>query len=268
MENWQAAGLAAPATICASYLSTRSTKGRRPSCCCRWERTTRCTKKCVAVAEPRRQPQTLPTRPRMLPSGGVKFIELYATMFPKLAVLTLPLALLPGCGRPGAVRDGPVPAQNEIVMTPGMRITAITPEGTVTVHAGKGLKRSYTVDGITRSVEMWPRDNRWYGSLGLYYSGPGNHWPEHEGISRAVVEEGQQHFQSEAEALQWLKERDWQPHVWRRDGLVVGWRRISDRKQLNVDVWQILIDGKKPDNLPGAQDDKITVETPQFRQQS
>ena len=37
--------------------------------------------------------------------------------------------------------------------------------------------------------------------------------------------------------------------------------RISPRKKLDVEVWQILIDGKKPKRLPGSQDDKIVVET-------
>ncbi len=42
---------------------------------------------------------------------------------------------------------------------------------------------------------------------------------------------------------------------------MVGWAKILPRKQLNVDVWQILIDGKKPKRLPGSQNDKIVVET-------
>ena len=37
--------------------------------------------------------------------------------------------------------------------------------------------------------------------------------------------------------------------------------RISPEKKLDVHVWQILIDGKKPTQLPGSQDDKIVVET-------
>ena len=49
--------------------------------------------------------------------------------------------------------------------------------------------------------------------------------------------------------------------VYRGDGLMVGWDKIADSKQLTVEVWQILIDGKKPTRLPGRQDDKIVVET-------
>ena len=45
-----------------------------------------------------------------------------------------------------------------------------------------------------------------------------------------------------------------------------GWRSVADRqkvparKQLNVEVWQIYVNGKKPAKLDGGQDDKIKVE--------
>ena len=68
--------------------------------------------------------------------------------------------------------DGPISKKNEIVMAPGSRLTATTPVGRIVINAGEGLRRSYTWDGATRSVEMWPRDKRWYGSLGIYYPGP------------------------------------------------------------------------------------------------
>jgi hypothetical protein len=160
------------------------------------------------------------------------------------------------------VEDGPIPAHNEVVMTPEMRITATTSVGTITITAGKGLKRSYTWDGATRSVEMYTRAERWYGSLGLYYPGPGDHWREHKGITRGVVEEGQQHFKTQDEALTWLSEQKWAPHVWTSDGLAVGWRKYLPRRQLNVDVWQIYIDGEKPAKLPGSQDDSIVMDLP------
>src|SRR5688572_17793478 len=79
--------------------------------------------------------------------------------------------------RPG---DRPIPKKNEIVMEPGSRLTATTPIGKIIIDAGRGLRRSYTWDGATRFVEMWPRDKRWYGSLGIYYPGLGNHWREHK----------------------------------------------------------------------------------------
>jgi hypothetical protein len=180
-------------------------------------------------------------------------------VFRVVTLLTL-CAGVPACTSGGEVEDGPVPARNEVVMAPGMRITATTPTGTITVRAGKGLKRSYTWEGGTRSVEMWPRYDRWYGSLGLYFPGPGEHWENHKGITHAVVEEGQQHFETTDEALKWLAERKWMPYVYGNDGLVVGWCKTPAQRQLNVEVWQVLIKGKKPTELPKSQGNKIKIE--------
>jgi len=155
--------------------------------------------------------------------------------------------------------DGPIPAKNEIVMTPGSSISVKTDSGSLTVTAGRGLKRCYTWEAATRCVEMEPRDERWYGSYGLYFPGPGDHWAEHNGITRGVTEEGQQNFKSKPEALKWLHEFRNVALVYRNDGLAMGWGKVLPRRQLNVEVWQILIDGKKPDALPGAQDGLITV---------
>ena len=61
--------------------------------------------------------------------------------------------------------------------------------------------------------------------------------------------------------MAWIKEPERASFVYRGDGLMVGWGKTADPKQLTVEVWQILIDGKKPSRLPGSQDDKIVVET-------
>ena len=37
------------------------------------------------------------------------------------------------------------------------------------------------------------------------------------------------------------------PLVYRNDGLAVGWRKVPARLQLNVDVWQLYVNGKKVD---------------------
>lgn len=155
--------------------------------------------------------------------------------------------------------DGPVPAANEIVMLPGSLITEVGPLGTISIAAGRGLKRCYTWEGATRCVEMEPRDERWYGSLGLYFPGPGDHWAEHNGITRGVTEEGQQHFKTMDEALTWLKKQEYPSLIYRNDGLAVGWSKNLPRRQLSVSVWQIFIDDKKPTQIPGAQDDRVSV---------
>ncbi len=181
----------------------------------------------------------------------------------KAAVLFLSsLVLLPNAladdARP---RGGRLPATCEVVMSPGMKITATTSVGTIAVTAADELTRSYTWDGATRAIEMEPQKSRTFGSLGLFFEGTVVHWREHHGIARCSTQEGQQDFKSVEEAMKWIKEPERLYPVYRNDGLMVGWYKDLPRKMLDVHVWQILINGKKPTRLPGSQDDKIVVET-------
>ena len=155
--------------------------------------------------------------------------------------------------------DPSIPSQNEIVMPPDSKMEATSKTGTIVIQSRKGLKRYYTFDGVTRSVVMIPRPDRWYGSLGMYYPGPGSHWmPRHNGISRGVLQEGQQHFASINEAMEWLRKASgWYPTVYRDDGLVVGYGKELQREQINVDVWQIYIAGQKPTKLEGSDNSAI-----------
>jgi len=166
------------------------------------------------------------------------------------------LILAAGCSENPGPKPGVV---NEMVMSEAMSITATTDEGTITISAGQGFQRSYTWDGATRSVTLWPRWERWYGSLGAYYPGPGEHWKDNHGITRGVLEEGQQHFQTVQDAMVWIHLPYHTGCVYRNDGLMVCWGRTPARKQLNVEVWQIYIAGKKPAQLSGNQDEKILV---------
>jgi hypothetical protein len=179
------------------------------------------------------------------------------------AVLFLSLsALLPGAlGDDAKPRAGRLPATCEVVMSPGMRITATTSAGTIAITAVEELTRSYTWEGATRAVEMEPHRARFFGSFGLFFNAATEHWRDHHGITRCTTKEGQQHNKTVDEAMNWIKEPDRLPSVYRDDGLMVGWRKDLQAKFLDVEVWQILIDGKKPKRLPGSQNDKIRMET-------
>ena len=152
----------------------------------------------------------------------------------------------------------PPPGNLELVMAEGDRITATTSAGTVEILAGKWLQRTYTWEGASREANLWPRTERWYGSMGAYFPGPGRHWKDHHGIRRGVLGEGQQHFKGQAEALAWLKEQSgYYPTVYSNQGLVVSFDKVPEREQLNVVVSQILINSKRPTRLPGASDAKL-----------
>lgn len=118
------------------------------------------------------------------------------------------------------------PIRNEIVMMPGMQILASNDIGTIRICAGAGYERAYEWEGFRRSVVMEPRNQRWNGSLGLYYPGPGYHWSDAGGIRRVVAEEGWQHFNDLEEAQQWIAELNRSYNFYNGQSQLPGTRRL------------------------------------------
>lgn len=146
----------------------------------------------------------------------------------------------------------PVPERNEIVLESGTKLVANTPSGKIIVTAGPGLLRTIQWDGAKRWVVTKAREQRWAGSLGIYYNGAPPHWEPYHGLSRLDYAEGQRHFDNFHEAKIWMQIRRMH-FVYTGDGLAVAWERNFDEHTLQVEVWQFLIDGEKPSYLPGAQ---------------
>ncbi len=116
----------------------------------------------------------------------------------------------------------------------------------------------YLWDGYDKKFCHQPRQKRWYGSPGMYR-------PQGDGSIHAVVEEGQQHFSSMDEARDCLaKQEKFIDYVSTRDGLIVGWEQQARPGDgylaLSVEVWQILINGRKP-KWPTAAPSKIRIKT-------
>src|SRR4249919_3030606 len=88
----------------------------------------------------------------------------------KTAILLFVATLVASCNRtpPNST------AGLELVMEEGMTITAQTETGTIAITAGPGLDRTYSWEGASRSATLDPRTERWYGSLGAYFPGPGD----------------------------------------------------------------------------------------------
>lgn len=150
----------------------------------------------------------------------------------------------------------------ELVMPTGMTISATTKYGEIRIHATSELGRSYTWSGSTRSVVMLPREERWQGSLGLYYPGPGAHWEKHDGITRGVLEEGYQNFGSIEDALAWINKKVYWGATYRSDGLLVSFHKSKGAGgTLHVGVWQITVNGEKPKDLPGSDNTMIMIKT-------
>lgn len=168
----------------------------------------------------------------------------------RFATAALLFALSVGCEEPAPVR--------EAVLGAGESITATNKFGTVRVSHVASTKRRFEWDKQTEVVTMIPREERFMGKLGLYEPA-GRFGPSLPGDVRLVVEEATRDFEDYRQVYAVLYEgsavMDW---VYTRDGLVVGFSRTPERgNQINVDVYQFLVQGQKPRDLKGAREEAV-----------
>ena len=192
-------------------------------------------------------------------------------------ILTMPLmaSLLSGCS---FLSQKPWPSEI-LAMQRGESITAETSGGNVTIAANDVLTRTVTWEGASRSVRLvppsresfyppeipptrigpfsFPRHDRWTGVAGaISWDGV---VPEHNGITRIFLQEGQQRFETADSALSFLREPAFQPSVYNDDGVVIRFSKTPGSSQLDVSVYQIYIGDRKPTHLPGSQNKNIHV---------
>jgi len=146
----------------------------------------------------------------------------------------------------------------ELVMVPDSTIKVTHAQGSIVIKAEEGFKRTYSTANVQKTFQLFGRDKRWNGSLGMYR-------PFGDRDLHAVLEEGQQHFNTTEEALAWLeRQKTWHDIRWTSDGLAVAWREQARPEDgfimLSAEVWQIYIRGRKPKSFPGASDKSIIVE--------
>ncbi len=149
--------------------------------------------------------------------------------------------------------------ETEFAMTPGMVIEAKTHLGDIKIEANNKLTRTYSWNSFQKQFSLSTRWQRWNGSKGLYRSSG-------DRTMHAVLGEGQQHFFSEEDVYPWLQLQTYNGRralVYTSDGLVVFWQwqkhPTENTSALSVEVWQIYIQGKKPENMKGAKSDQIKV---------
>lgn len=162
---------------------------------------------------------------------------------------------LAGCG--GGHADSSV---HETVLSPGEQITATNRFGTVRITYIAPTKRMYEWENWHETRTLWMRTERWYGCLGLYDPAPAFLI---EPKVRLVLQEGIRNFRTASQLAAKLREasavEDW---VYDNSGLVVGFGRTPERgNQVNVDLFQYLINGKKPSTIPGARPSAIRRQT-------
>ena len=145
-----------------------------------------------------------------------------------------------------------------LAMQPGMVIEARNKNGAVHIEYLSPLERRYKWDGHDERRTLIPRRESWLGLLGAYDPAPAYFWEIFS--PRIVAEDSQIDFENMADVEKWLYQSsailDW---VYTDDGLVVGFAKTSSRNQVNIDVYQIYINGEKPSKLKGSRPENINV---------
>lgn len=158
-----------------------------------------------------------------------------------------------GCNDSRSVKDA--------VLSEGQSVEASNKNGTIKITYISPTKRRYDWDGTSRVVKMIARTEPFQGKQGLYE--PADSLGLNPFAVRLVVEESVRNFDSEDELraalIQSSAIADW---VYTGDGLVVGFGRAPSRKQINVDLFQFLLQGQKPFGLVGARPDQIRMIKP------
>ena len=146
----------------------------------------------------------------------------------------------------------------ELAMLPGMKIEAENKNGSVSIESLDSLKRLYKWDGRSEVRVLIPRTYRWYGMMGAYDPADAYIWEIFN--PRIVAEDSQLYFQTMEEVEKWLYQSsailDW---VYNDEGLVVGFAKSPNRNQVNIEVYQIYLNGEKPNKLEGSRPENLKV---------
>ena len=168
------------------------------------------------------------------------------------------LALLGVIGIAACNQDtSEVPVKNA-VLKPGETVEANNTNGRVRITYVSATKRRYEWDNKSREVNLIPREEIFDGKLGLYE--PADGWASSFRNDRLVVQESIINFESASEIDAFLvQSKDYMNWVYTDHGLVVGFGRTPARRQINIDLWQLLVQGQKPKELKGSQNTAIRL---------
>jgi hypothetical protein len=91
-----------------------------------------------------------------------------------------------------------------------------------------------------------------------------------EGYTRVKMGEAHLHFDDLKATKEWFSpkyDEQYDPVVWSSNGLYINWEPVTPeywifprQSYLSIELFQIYVGDNKPENLPGTQNDKITVE--------
>lgn len=151
---------------------------------------------------------------------------------------------------------------DEVVLSAGMKIEAINKNGIFSILYIDSHRRKFGWNGNSETIRLNARSKRFpevsalrsKGDLGLYHAAPGRRYP------RLVVREAIVHFDCTEKLYQFLRQgsnlMDW---VYTEDGLMIGFNEYPERNQINILLFQLLLNGQKPDGLSGARPESINI---------
>jgi hypothetical protein len=165
----------------------------------------------------------------------------------------------------------------ESVIKESDRIVATNTFGTLTITAGKNNIRYLSISDKDREVAWTSNTVRvkllqdTLDGLSCNTNVKKIRYPDGGGYSHVEMQESQLYFNNVDEAKEMLNPKaydEWHnPRLWSSNGLYVYWNPVNPeywifpkQSYINIKLFQINIDGKKPYDLPGAKDDKIKVE--------
>lgn len=148
---------------------------------------------------------------------------------------------------------------HETVLRPGEMIRATNKCGTIQVTYVSPTSRLCEWDNHRKLINLSPRAARWYGTLGLCPVGGLITFDDFD----LIVEEGIKNFRTQAQMTTDLHTGsavlDW---VYDNHGLVVGFgKTFNGYERINLEIYQYLINGKKPASIPGARPSQISLKS-------
>jgi hypothetical protein len=153
----------------------------------------------------------------------------------------------------------------ETVLKAGMTLCATSDDEKICIFAEDDFKRLIYWDGLSNSITLVPRKERWHGKLGLVSPEPPKDlWTTKNGVTRALIQEAQINVKSVeniSRGLNFPGRDDGYNVVYNDDGLLIIWKKsvLPDHNVLDLMLFQIISNGEKPKTLPGSQNDKIVV---------
>lgn len=161
--------------------------------------------------------------------------------------------------------DAPLPEGQKPVIPHNHKLSAATSLGAIELIAGTGTLRTIKWDGVTRQIALIRNERRsWFDGFDFRSSKvepTGYIWKMHRCIAKCHYYEAIKNcdnIKAAAEFVEGMKERV-MPGVASSDGLVIAWSTETERDVLTVLVYQVLVNGQKPSNLPGADDSQISL---------